>query len=197
MAYKNLAFKEIKTIDDFKADLLKYPEYVECLFFPKETLEVALRGLDKLDESTTKTFIQFIHHVDGKMAVAGANKGNRFHKIPLILASTIYFAYYKDVIADLDFDEIALLSNYSLNEQLPFYQTATDKWPKELLGSIKDLDGEYTSLSNVMVLADHKLETGSTIEEVITYMRKTPPDQIKAESGEFASKVLDQGGICF
>ena len=110
------AFDEIKTIKDFKKDIENNPRYANGTYMNQESLEYAFNGLRMLEDDGETTFMKFIHHVDKKLSMGGTANGNRYHKIPTILAGAIYLAYFSEEVADLTLDELTILSKHSIVE---------------------------------------------------------------------------------
>lgn len=179
MSKKTYAYKTVKTIEDFKKDLLEYPQYAEESFLTKNTLPIAIQCLDEMNEEAQERFLSCLHHIDKRLGNPGSAKADRFHKVPIILSSAIYFAYFNDAIKDYTNDEIMLLSEYSFPEHLEFYQTATKSWTKELLGTINSLDNDPLELMDYMILAGQSLEQQCTPTEITEYLKATPPRAIK------------------
>lgn len=194
MARTLKAFTSVKTINDLKNNLLEYPIYTERSFIDDSTLKLALHGLDVMDENISQQFIAYLHHVDTKMNCPGAANGNRYHKVPTILAGAIYFAYYPDTIADLNFDEIAILSKFSTVEPLSFYKQARNRWTKELLSQITSLSTDHMALSSFMELANLKLDSGMSSSQVTEYMGNTPPATLSQTAYDYIGEELEKGG---
>lgn len=195
MANNTRAYTTVKTIEDFKSNLLEYPEYVDKNFMPKDLIQMSLQGLNEMDRETSTRFLTCLHHIDKKFSEAGAANANRFHKVPTILASAIYFAYCKDSIEGLSDDEIALLSEYSIPEPFNFYETAKTTWPKELLGAINSVSDDYMELQDYMLLADHQINEGTSKQEVITYFTETPHEIIKNTAFAYVAEQFEKGAI--
>lgn len=195
MANTTRAYTNIKTIEDFKNDLLEYPQYVNSALFQKVTLLKSIQALNAMDEETSQKFLECLHHIDKKQSCPGSSNGNRFHKVPTILASAIYFAYYPTSIEGLNYDEIAILSKYSIPEAIEFYQTASTNWTKSLLGEITSKSDDHMALSGYMELASCQMDFGSTPEAVAKYFHETPPQTLRQEVHIFTEKQIEKGGI--
>lgn len=195
MGRKTHAYTDITTLEGFKEDLVAYPQYVDKGFLPLSTLQKSLQSFNDMDDQTTKRFFDYLHHVDKKMSCPGTANGNRFHKVPVLLTGAVYLTYYPETVSQLDNDELMHLSRFSIPEPLAFYETATATWTKDLLGTLSSLSDDYMQVFSYMEYADHKLETGSSPEEVTTYLKETPVEALKQETMDYETKEFEKGAL--
>ncbi len=189
------AFEGVKTINDFKADLENNPRYANGSYMNQEALQYAFNGLRMLEDDGEKTFMSYLHQVDRRLSMAGTANGNRYHKIPTILAGAIYLAYFRDDISELTLDELAILSKHSIVEPFSSYEMNTKKYPKELLGTIKSISEDFMFSDLYMELADKKIEEGQTPHEISEYMKSTPIKTLNQEGFDYVDQMIQEGGI--
>ena len=192
---KRLLFKEVKNIEDFKVVITENMDYITsriCGFMPEETLNMALQGLSSFPKEQEKNFISFVKRVDKSYSSPGACNGNAWHKLPAVLAGSIYYNYYPETISELTLDEMALLSYFSFVTPITFYETSVEKYGKELLSAIieKTKNDRYDSMA-VLMLADKMMkEDLKTKEETTEYVKKTTTEQLLEEEAEYSKEMF-------
>lgn len=189
------AFDDVRTINDFKKDLESNPRYANGTYMNQEAVQYAFNGLRMLEDDGEQTFMSYLHQVDKRLSMAGTANGNRYHKIPTILAGAIYLAYFKDDISDLTLDELAILSKHSIVEPFSFYEINPNKYSKELLGTIKSISEDFMFSDLYMELADKKIEEGQTPHEISEYMKSTPIKALNQEAFDYVDQMIQEGGI--
>lgn len=194
MANKQRAFTEIKTMADFKYELDTHPNYVFRAYFNSDSLEYALNGLNIMTDENEEAFLGFVHHIDKTLSMAGTAHGNRFHKIPTALAGAIFYAYCPETIEGLTYDEIAILAKFAIPETFDFYETSAAYFGKDLLATIHSIGEDFMYHSMYMELADYKLKQGQTKEEVTSFMKDNPLEQVKQEAFDYAQAVIEIAG---
>lgn len=195
MSRKTRAYTDITTIEDLKRDIVAYPQYVDRGFLTLGTIQKALQSFNDMDEQTTTRFFNYLHHIDRRMSCPGTANANRFHKVPNLLIGAIYLTYYPDTVAQLNNDELMFLSSFSIPEPLSFYETATTTWTKDLLGTLSSLSDDYMQVLSYMEYANHKLDTGTSSEEVATYLRETPIETLKQETRDYETTEFEKGAL--
>ena len=194
MAEQRRAYREVKTIADLKTDLNNYPKYVYQNYFNQESLNYALSGLDIMTEENQEFFLEFVHHIDRTMSMPGTANANRYHKVPTILAAAIYYAYYPEIIEDLDYDELAVLAKHAIPEPFDFYSTSRNIFSKQLLNTIHSLGDDFMYRSMYSEMAEDKISAGASPTDVINYFKTTPKEQINKEGFAFAENQIREGG---
>lgn len=194
MAESKRAYKDTKTIADLKEDFANFPRYVYQGYFDPESLNYALSGLDIITEENKEYFLEFVHHIDKTMSMAGTANANRYHKIPTILAAAIYYAYYPEKIEDLDYDELAVLAKHAIPEPFEFYQTSRTMFSKELLSTIHNLGDDFMYRSMYTELAEYKITEGKSPNEVTKYFKETPKEKINQEGFTYSQNMIRIGG---
>ena len=189
------AFDDVRNIDDLRNDIANNPRYANGTYMNQESLEYAFSGLRILEDDGEKTFLKFVHHVDKKLSMAGTANGNRYHKIPTVLAGAIYLAYFKEEVSELTLDELTILSKHSIVEPFAFYEINTQKYTKELLGTIESISEDIMFSDLYMELADKKLEEGETPHEISEYMKTTPTETLNKEGFDYVDQIIQEGGI--
>ncbi len=192
MAKKQKAYDEVTSIAEFKQDLLAYPQYTDTLFLTKDTLAMALTGLNNSTPEKEKDFLTFMHYVDSRLSMPGLANCNRFHKIPVILAGSIYINYYPETIADLTLEELRLLATYSVVEPPYFYPTATALVNKELLSAVINKTQECSYQTDFLEIAISKIKHGAPREEVIADFNETPLEKLEEESQAHTEEMFKE-----
>ena len=80
-----------------------------------------------------------MRHVDRKLSTGGAAKGNRFHKIPTVMAGCIYLTYYNDQIKDLNYYYKALDPDYKKFLGKKKYLEISNNLITKVIGEQKDV----------------------------------------------------------
>lgn len=176
MARAKLVFKSVETIADFKKEL---QEHNSVSFFNRRNLPIAYQALDDIDDDMQNRFINCLHNIDKRIKRAGSTNPDYFHKVPIILSSAIYFAYFKNAIADYTDDEMLVLSEWSFNLPFESYIDAPKKWTKELLQTINQLDEDPLNLISYINLSRRLLDYGCTPIEVKRIIEKTPREVMR------------------
>ena len=162
--------------------LLDYPH---ANYMDEKSLEEAILSYKKMTESQKKILLKFVHQVDRKMNLSGAKHRNLFHKLPTILAGTIYIANYEQTIEKLSMDELIVLSKYSIVEPPEFYSTALEHFGKELLNVITQKHHDYIFQNAFLNYAESKIKDGYTKEQTSDYIRDMPLDKLKEETFKY------------
>ena len=178
---KQRAFTDIKTISDLKEELKKHPNYLQNSYLNPETLEAAIKGLEYLSENEAEAYLEFVHHVDKALSMGGTARGNRYHKLPTIMAGLIYYAYYPSTISELSLDEITILSKFSIINPLQFYENSVEYYGKDLLDEISKTTNDFMYRDGFMHLAETKLKSGIPNSQVVTHFANTPLELLKEE----------------
>lgn len=189
------AFDELKTIKDLKKDIENNPRYANGTYMNQDALGYAFTGLRMLEEDGEKNFMKFVHHVDKKLSMGGTANGNRYHKIPTILAGAIYLAYFSEEVADLTLDELTILAKHSIVVPFEFYETSPKTYSKELLGTISSISEDFMFADLYMELADKKIEEGQSPQEISDYMKKTSTEILNREGFDYVDSLIQGGSI--
>ena len=196
---KNRSLKVFNDIDTFLS--LKDTIFQLLLNYPQnnymnETSQLeAINALQNMDEKQQEYFVKYVKHIDRKMSVPSAAKGNLFHKLPTVLAGSIYIGKYFEQTRVLTLDEIMVLSGFSIFEPIEFYQGAIPYLSKELLSSVATKHFDYTFQWLLLDYAASKINKGETKETVATYIKQTPIKQLTEESYEYEKQVLQEAGF--
>lgn len=194
---KRLLFKEVNNIEDFKAVITENIDYISnriCGFMPEDTLNIALQGLSSFPKEQEKNFISFVKRVDKSYSSPGSYNGNAWHKLPTVLAGSIYYNYYPDTISTLTLDEMVLLSYFSFVTPITFYETSVEKYSKELLSAIieKTQNDRYDSMS-IFILADKMMrKDNKTKEETTKHIKQTPLEQLQEEEKQVTIEMFEK-----
>lgn len=192
---KTLLFKDVEDISDFKNVLKENIDYISHRtngFINPESLELALTGLKNFPQEQEKSFITFVKKVDKAFVSRGSYNGNAFHKFPIVIAGSIFYNYYPETISELTLDEIVLLSNFSFVEAPEYYETAVEKYGKEMLSSIieKTKNDNSDNLS-IFMLADKMMKVdGKTREETLEYIKQTSKEQLLKEEEQYTIEMF-------
>lgn len=189
------AFDELKTIKDLKKDIENNPRYANGTYMNQDAVGYAFTGLRMLEEDGEKNFMKFVHHVDKKLSMGGTANGNRYHKIPTILAGAIYLAYFSEEVADLTLDELTILAKHSIVVPFEFYETSPKTYSKELLGTISSISEDFMFADLYMELADKKIEEGQSPQEISDYMKTTPTEILNREGFDYVDSLIQGGSI--
>lgn len=189
------AFDELKTIKDLKKDIENNPRYANGTYMNQDALGYAFTGLRMLEEDGEKNFMKFVHHVDKKLSMGGTANGNRYHKIPTILAGAIYLAYFSEEVADLTLDELTILAKHSIVVPFEFYETSPKTYSKELLGTISSISEDFMFADLYMELADKKIEEGQSPQEISDYMKTTSTEILNREGFDYVDSLIQGGSI--
>ena len=189
------AFDELKTIKDLKKDIENNPRYATGTYMNQDAVGYAFTGLRMLEEDGEKNFMKFVHHVDKKLSMGGTANGNRYHKIPTILAGAIYLAYFSEEVADLTLDELTILAKHSIVVPFEFYETSPKTYSKELLGTISSISEDFMFADLYMELADKKIEEGQSPQEISDYMKTTPTEILNREGFDYVDSLIQGGSI--
>lgn len=189
------AFDELKTIKDLKKDIENNPRYANGTYMNQDALGYAFTGLRMLEEDGEQNFMKFVHHVDKKLSMGGTANGNRYHKIPTILAGAIYLAYFSEEVADLTLDELTILAKHSIVGPFEFYETSPKTYSKELLGTISSISEDFMFADLYMELADKKIEEGQSPQEISNYMKTTSTEILNREGFDYVDSLIQGGSI--
>ncbi|MBQ3511740.1 MAG: hypothetical protein IJA30_05520 [Bacilli bacterium] len=188
------AFTEVETFDDFKQEIQNSINYLTSGYFHPQGAELSIKSLNDMDEKTQKQLLRFMRHVDRKLSTGGAAKGNRFHKIPTVMAGCIYLTYYNDQIKDLSMDEFMLLSKFSIVEPPEFYQGAVDYLGKDLLTAVTEKHFDYMFQTGFLNFAEDKIRNGEDKDDVATFVRETPLEELSQQTFEYERNLLLEVG---
>ena len=190
MGKKLKIFEEVKTFADFKQSI----EYnIECLsanYMNDEAVEKALAGFNILSATSQQQLIDFVHFVDSYLKLPGSSDGNLFHKMPMILAASIYFEYYPETITDLTMDELAILSQVSIMRDFSFYEQAAQHYGKALLSTVARKVKEPRNRLGLMIIADKRLAVGQTKQEINEHITQTDIAQLNEETDSYCKQTL-------
>lgn len=190
---KNIAFSDIKNFSDMKKEVENSMEYL-LMQFNNETLELALNGLKSSNEEVEEKTLQFMHYIDQIMSTTGSAHGNRFHKIPTLIAGYTYLKYYNEQIQDLSLDEFALLSRVSIGGDPTFYETAVDYIGKNTLSAIVNKHPVYYHQDKYICLVLKRLKENMSTSDAETFIRTTSVEELEKEADEDYKKILEEEG---
>lgn len=192
MNKKRKIFTEVKTFDDFKQSIEHNIESLSVNYMNEEVLEKALAGFNILSNSLQKQLINFVHYVDDYLKLNESSDGNLFHKMPMILAGSIYFEYYPETITGLTMDELATLAQVSIMRELSFYEHAVEYYSRSLLSSVANKVKEPQSRLGLMVIAEKRLADGQSSQEISEYITKTDISQLNEETSNYCNETLKE-----
>ena len=189
------AFEHVETFEDLSGTiygmLLDYPH---ASYMDDASLQQSILLHAKMTEEQKQYLLKFVKQVDRKLSFSGAAHGNVFHKLPTILAATIYIANHEDEIKDLTMDELIVLSRFSIVEPPGFYEGAVDYLGKDLLAAVVAKHFDYTYQSAFLDYAESRIREGHTKEETAAYIRDIPIDKLKEETFKYERKLLEEAG---
>ena len=188
------AFDHITTFQELIEDVKANMKYLTSGYFHEKGVEVAVQALTDMDERKQKQTLRYMKFVDSKLTMGGAANGNRFHKIPTLLAGCIYIAYHQDQIKDLNLDELAILSRFSIVELPEFYQTAVDYLGHELLTVVSDKHYDFMFQSGYMNYAESKIREGTPREVVTKEIKETPIKELSEKVFEWERELIQEAG---
>lgn len=188
-------FGEVETYDDLKEAIFQgLTNYPHVLYMDDTSLQTAITGLQSPDEKTQKQLLKFARCVDRKLSSPGTARGNAYHKLPAVLAGSIYLIYYPDKVKDLTPDELILLSRYATFEPPELYEQTADYFGKDLLGAITTKHFDYMFQWTFLMYAESKLKQGKPKEDVAAYINEIPIEQLKEEAFEHARQSFEEMG---
>lgn len=190
---KNMAFSEIRNFSDIKKEVENSMEYL-LMQFNSETLKLALSGLNDSNEEVEEKTLQFMHHIDQNMSATGSANGNRFHKIPTLIAGYTYLKYYKEQVENLSLDELSLLARYSPAGDPSFYEHAVDYFEKGTLAAIINKHPEYYHQDKYMCLVGKRLSENMSNEDAAEFIRTTSVEELEKEADEDYKKIIQEVG---
>lgn len=188
------AFTEVETFEDFKQEIQNSINYLTSGYFDPQGAELSIKSLNDMDEKTQKQVLRFMRHIDRKLSTAGAAKGNRFHKIPTVMAGCIYLTYYPEQTKDLTLDEFTLLAKFSIVENPKFYGNAIEYLGKDLLTAVTEKHFDYMFQTGFLNYAEYKIRNGEDKVSVAKYVRETPLDKLSEETFEYERKIQMEVG---
>ena len=188
------AFTEIETFDDFRLEIQNSINYLASGCFDQQSAELSMKSLNDMDEKTQKKVLSFMRHVDRSLSRSGANKGNRFHKIPTIMAGCIYLTYYPEQIKDLTMEELTLLARFSVVEAPEFYENAVDYLGQELLSAVSSKHFDHAVKISFLDYAESKIREGEDKKAVAAYVRETPIETLAEEANAYENNILTEVG---
>ena len=181
MGYKKKAFKEMKTISDYKQEIENSVKYLVDSFFNMNTFKSSMDGLASMSEQQIESFLKFVRHVDETFNMDAAADCNRYHKIPTIVAGSVYFSYFPEVTKELNLDELSTLAFFSVVEPISFYEHAVDTVGKEVLSTVINKTPNYLERMHIMIVVDEQKKAGQTKEDIVKYITDSPLEQLKEE----------------
>ena len=189
------AFDHVETFEDLSNTIFKMLlDYPHANYMDDASLQESILLHAKMTEEQKKYLLKFVKQVDRKLSFSGAARGNIFHKLPTILAGTIYIANHEDEIKDLTMDELIVLSRFSIVEPPGFYEGAVDYIGKELLSAVVEKHFDYTYQSAFLDYAESRIREGHTKEATAAYIRDIPIDDLKKETFEYERKLIEEAG---
>ena len=188
------AFEHINTFQELIEDVKENMKYLTSGYFHEKGVEVAVKALTEMDEQQQKQTLRYMKLVDRKLTMGGAANGNRFHKIPTLLAGCIYIAYHQDQIKDLNLDELSILSRFSIVEPPEFYETAVDYLGHELLTVVADKHYDFMFQSGYMNYAESKIRNGTPKEVVTQEIKETPVQELSEKVFEWERELIQEAG---
>lgn len=195
MARLNKAFNSVNTYDDLKNEFIDSMNYLTSGFFCPENLEIAVNAITNATLEQQQKILQYTKHVDRKLSAPGTAKGNRFHKIPTLMTGILYITLFPEQISDLSFDELTVLSRYSIVEPITFYETAVDYFGKDLLSVVSQKHFDFMYQSTFIELAGSKIREGQKNKDVTEYIKNTSIEELLKDSIEWEEKTLKEVGM--
>lgn len=183
-------FGEVETFEDLKGVVFQSLLNNNHYYMDDVALQTALTCLQSADEKQQKQILKYARHVDRKLSAPGTTRGNIYHKLPAFLAGSIYLISYPDAVSDLNFDELTLLSRYATFSPPEFFEPTVLFFGKELLGAITAKHFDYMFQWTFLNYAESKLTQRQSKEEVASYIRETPIEQLKEEAFEYTRTAL-------
>lgn len=189
------AFDHVETFEDLSDTIFNMLlDYPHANYMDERSLQESVLSHAKMTEEQKKYLLKFVKQVDRKLSFSGAARGNIFHKLPTILAGTIYIANYGETIRELSIDELIVLSRFSIVEPPGFYEGAVDYLGKDLLTAITQKHFDYTYQSAFLDYAESRIREGYTKEQTAAYIRDIPIDKLKEETFEYERKLIEEAG---
>ena len=189
MAKDKLIFNRTTNYEELVKSMEEELPYISKYYFNKDAYDQAIASFHTLDEETRKKIVTFANHVDSKMNFPGQVHKNRYHKIPTILAGSIYLDLYPEKVEDLSLDELEILAKHSITLPLMFYKSSTMYYTKELLAAIYQIGPDFMYRSGYMFLTEKYFEQGKTPEEVTEYFLSTNTKDLLQESFDYERQI--------
>ena len=109
MAKDKLIFNKTTNYEELVKLMEEELPYISKYYFNKDAYEQAIASFHTFDEEARKKIVAFANHVDSKMNFPGQAHKNRYHKIPTILAGSIYLDLYPEKVEELSLEELEIV----------------------------------------------------------------------------------------
>lgn len=183
-------FNQVQTYDDIKNIIRANTDYLDNGYFNSEALSQGINSLYNLSMEKQPKVVAFAHQLDQSMSLEGLAKQNSYHKIPTLLAGIIYYDKHYDEISSYSLDEQAILAKFSIIQSLEFYQNATKKYTKEIIGSIAGKSTDFLVRSDLMFLTQELLNEGMNTGAITTYITSTPQNELLQDINKREAKLI-------
>lgn len=185
-------FGEVETYEDLTNTVYQYLLDEHHCYMSDELLETAIAGLKVADARQQKQLLRYARHIDRKLSMAGAARGNIYHKLPAFLTGSIYLVYNSDTVKNLTLDELALVARYAAFETPDLLEPTVHYFGQELLGAVTAKHFDYMFQWTFLDYAESKIKQGQTKEAVASYIREVPLDKLKEEAFEYERKTFQE-----
>lgn len=194
MAFSNASYSNIVDVVSQNA------QYLANGYFSLGVVPVGISALKQISVEQQPKFCEFVSYVD-KHFVLSSKMTNLYHKIPTIVAGSIYFVHQEDTAKDLSVEELATLAKYSITQPVDFYEKSPTVFTKDVLETVVKKTSDFFSRDSLMYLVDEAFSRGDTAEDVIQKISNVSLDELLQEAfiaeGQQVEKELQNEGRRF
>lgn len=159
----------------------KNTSYLVNGYFTTEVVPVGILALKDIPKEQQQKFCDFVDYVDRHFVVSTKNV-NLYHKIPTIVAGSIYFTNYYDMINHLTVEEVSILAKYSITQPISFYEQAPAIFTKDVLGTVARKTPDFFARDDLMYLVEEQFSQDVSKEAVIGRLTEESLDLLLQES---------------
>lgn len=169
----------------------EHVDYLSNGYFTSDVVARGVHDLKHIPSNRQKKFCEFVSYVDRSFATNFKNP-NFYHKIPTIVAGSIYFTEYFSQVADLSKEEMSVLAKYSITHNNDFYEDAPDIFSKDVLQVIVSKTPDFFARDSLMFLFHNKLSTAIDKETLALEFENKPLHGLLEESFQKEEKIVEE-----
>lgn len=175
MAFPNASYSNIIGL------VSQNTQYLANGYFLSDVVPIGISAMKNISVECQPKFCEFVSYVD-KHFVLSSNMTNLYHKIPTIVAGSIYFVHQEDMAKELSVEELATLAKYSITQPVDFYEQASTTFTKDVLATVVEKTTDFFARDSLMYLVDEAFSRGDIKEEIMQKITSEPLDALLQEA---------------
>lgn len=177
---KNLVFSDA-SYSDIVDVVSQNTQYLANGYFSSDAVSTGILALKHISVEQQSKFCEFVSYVD-KHFVLSSSMANLYHKIPTIVAGSIYFVHQEDMVRNLSVEELSTLAKYSITEPIDFYEQAPTIFTKNVLNTVVKKTTDFFARDSLMYLVDDTFSRCHSERDIIQKISTESLDKLLRES---------------